>query len=59
MWESEFWRLYKTTNTVNQHIREHFPYSRSLAAEQLSEEIKKGKFFGYVQRDIEVPENSR
>ena len=40
MWEWERWRLYKTTNTVKQHIREHFPYRRSLAAEQLLEEIK-------------------
>ena len=59
MWECEWWRLYKTTNTVKQHIREHFPYRRSLAAEQLLEEIKEGKLFGYVQRDIEVPENLR
>ena len=51
--------MYKTTNTVKQHIREHFPYRRSLATEQLIEEIKKGKFFGYVQFDIEVPENLR
>ena len=28
MWECEWWRLYKTTNTVKQHIREHFPYRR-------------------------------
>ena len=57
MWECERWRLYKTTNTVKQHIREHFPYRRSVAAEQLLEEIKKGKLFGYVQCDNEVPEN--
>ena len=56
MWECEWWILYKTTNTVKQHIREHFPYRRSHAAEQLLEEIKKGKLFGYVQCDIEVPD---
>ena len=56
MWECECWRLYKTTNTVKQHFRERFPYRRSLSAEQLLEEIKKGKLFGYVQCDIEVPE---
>ena len=56
MWECEWWRLYKTTNTVKQHIREHFPYRRSLAAQELLEEIKKGKFFGHVQCDIEGPE---
>ena len=59
MWECQWWRLYKTTNTVKQHIRENFLYKISLAAEQLSEEIKKGKFFGYVQCDIEVPEKLR
>ena len=56
MWECEWWRMYKTTNTVKKHIREHFPHRRSVAAEQLLEEIKKGKLFGYVQCDIEVPE---
>ena len=59
MWERECRRLYKTNNTVKQHIREYFPYRRSLAAEQLLEEIKKGKVFGYVQWDIEVPESLR
>ena len=54
MWECEWWRLYKTTNTVQQQIREHFPYRRSIAADQLLEEIKKGKLFGYVHCDIEV-----
>ena len=28
MWECEWWRLYKTTNTVKQFIQEHFPYRR-------------------------------
>ena len=59
MWECEWWRLYKTSNTVTQRIREHFPYRRSFAAEQLLEEIKEGNFFRYVQCDIEVPENLR
>ena len=56
MWECEWWILYKTSYTVKQHIREHFPYRRSLAAEQLLEEIKEGKLFGYVLCDIELPE---
>ena len=59
MWECRWWRLYKTTNTVKQHIREHFPYRRSLAAEQLLEDIKEGKLFGYQQGDHGVPENLR
>ena len=59
MWECEWWRLYKTTKTVKKHIREHFPYRRLLAAEQLLEEIKEGKVFVYMQCDIEVPEKLR
>ena len=59
IWECERWRLYKTTNTVKQHIREHFPYKRSLAAEQLLEEKKKEKLSGYVHCDFEVPEKLR
>ena len=59
MWERGWWRLYKRTNTVKHHIREHFPYRRSLAAEQILEEMKKGKLFGWAQCDIEVPGNLR
>ena len=59
MWECEWRRLCKTTDTVKQHIREHFPYRRSLVAEKILEEIKEGKLFGYVQCDNEVPENLR
>ena len=44
MWECERWGLYKTTNTVEQHFREHFPYRRSLAAEQLLEGEKKENY---------------
>ena len=57
LWECEWWRLYRTINTVKQHIQEHFLYRRSLAAEQHLEEIKKRKLFGYVQCVIEVLEN--
>ena len=59
MWECEWWRLYKTTTKVKLHIRENFPYKRSLTEQQLLEGIKKGNLFGYVQCDIEVPENLR
>ena len=52
-------KLYKTTNTKKEHNREHFLYRCSLAVEQLLEEIKKGKLFGYVQCDIQVPEKMR
>ena len=56
MWECEWWTLYKTTNTVKKHIREGFLYRRSLAAEQILEDMKEGKLRGYMQCDIEVPE---
>ena len=56
MWECEWWRLYKITNAVKLRMQQHFPYRRSLAAEKLLKEIKKGKFFGDVQCDIVVPE---
>ena len=59
MWECEWWRVCKTIKTVKQHIRNHFPGRRSLAAEQLLEEINEGKLFGYVQCDIEVAEKLR
>ena len=59
MWERQRWSLYKTTNTVKQHIREHFPYRRSLAAVQLLEEKNTGKLFGFVQCVFEVPNNFR
>ena len=44
MWECEWWRLYKTNNTVKRNIREHFPHRFSLAAEQLLEETKKKNY---------------
>ena len=56
MWECEWWNLYKTTTCVKQHLRESFPYKRPLREESLLEQIRSGKLFGYVQCDIEVPE---
>ena len=56
MWECEWWNLYKTTTCVKEHLRESFPYKRPLREESLLEQIRSGKLFGYVQCDIEVPE---
>ena len=58
-WECEWWRLYKTSTIFKLHIRESFPYRRSLTEQQLLEGMKKGNLFGYVQCDIEVPDNLR
>ena len=49
--------MYKTTSNAKEHIRKKFPYRPSLVAEQLLEEIGKGQLLGYVQCDIEIPEN--
>ena len=59
MWECDWCRLYKTTTNVKLHIRENFPYRRSLIEQQVLEGIRKGNLFGYVQCHIEVPENLR
>ena len=59
MWECEWWRPYKTTINVKLHIRENFPYGRSLTEHQLLEGIKEGNLFGYVQCDIEVRKHFR
>ena len=40
-------------------IPKKYPHSRSLAAEQLIEETKNEKIFGYVQCDIWCTENLR
>ena len=56
MWECEWWNLYKTTTCVKEHLRESLPYKRPLREEDLLEQIRSGKLFGYVQCDIEVPE---
>ena len=58
-WECDWWRHYKATTNVKLHIRENFPYRRSLTEQQLLEGIKKGSLFGYIQCDIEVPKNLR
>ena len=56
MWECGWWNLYKTTTCVTEHLRELFPYKRLLTEETLLEQIRSGELFGYVQCDIEVPE---
>ena len=59
MWECEWWNLYKTTTCVKEHLRESFPYKPPLREETLLEQIRSGELFGYVQCDIEVPEERK
>ena len=56
IWECEWWNLYKTTTCVKEHLRESFPYKGPLREKTLLEQLKSGKLFGYVQCNIEVPE---
>ena len=57
MWECEWWNLYKTTTCVKEHyLRGSFPYKRPLREESLLKQVRSGKCFGYVQCDIEVPD---
>ena len=59
MWECECWRLFKTNAPVKSYLRAIFPYKRPLSEEQLFQRIVDGRFFGYVQCDIEAPEHLR
>ena len=56
MWECEWWNLFKTTTCVKQHLRESVPYERPLREENQLEQKRSGKLFGYVQCDIQEPE---
>ena len=56
MWECGRWNLDKTTSCVKEHLRESFPYKLPLREESLLEQIRSGKWFGYVECDIEVPD---
>ena len=44
------------TTCGNEHLKESIPYKRPLREESLLVQIRSGKLFGYVQCDIEVPE---
>ena len=59
MWDCEWSTLYKTTINVGLHIGENLLYRRSLTEHQLLEGMKNGNLPGYVQFDMEVPENLR
>ena len=59
--ERKWWMVehYKTDNFVEQHLRESFPNKMPLREESPLKNIKTGNLFGYIQCDIEVPENLR
>ena len=51
--------MYKTSKNVEKQFQENVLYRRSLAAQQLFEELKNRKLFSHVQCDIGVAENLR
>ena len=55
MWEYQWWRLYKTTANVKLHIRENFPYRRSLTEQQLLEGIKKEAYLATFNATLKYP----
>ena len=59
MWECEWWSLYKIDASVKRHLRKNFPYRRPLSEERPLQTIIDGRFFGFVESDIEVPEHLR
>ena len=59
IWECEWWSLQKIDASVESHLRENFPYTRSLSEEGLLQGNIDRRLFGYVQCDIEVPEHLR
>ena len=59
MYEDDWWKMNKTDINVEQHVHESLPYKIPLRNENHLETFKSGNLFGYVQCDIEVPENLR
>ena len=57
MRECNWWELYRTDATVNNHLRTNFPYQRPLREELLMQKIKSRRLFGYVQCDLKVLDN--
>ena len=55
--EADSWKLYKVKNFVKQHSREYFPMKMPPENEWMLENTKNGSLFGYVQFDIELPDN--
>ena len=57
MWECKWWELYRTDATIKNHFWANLPYQRPLSEERPMRDIKRGRFFGYVQCDLKVPEH--
>ena len=59
MRECEWWDHVQENSMLKNHIRINFPYKLLLRKETLLTRIHEDKLFGYVQCDLEVPEELR
>ena len=57
MWECNWWELHRTAATVKNHLRTNFLYQQPLSEEQLMQEIRSLRLFGFVQCYLKVPEH--
>ena len=57
MWECNWLELHRSDATLKIHLREKFPYQRTLSEERLMQEMKSGRLFDYVQCDLKLPEH--
>ena len=56
MCECEWWKLYKNDVSLKELLRQYFPLKRPVHQDHLLNKIKSVALFGYVQSDINVPE---
>ena len=56
MRECEWWDQVQKNSMLKNHVRKFFPYKLPLSSETLLMRIHEDKLFGYVQCDLEVPE---
>ena len=56
MWKCDWWESFKTDEKIKNHVRTQFPYKRFFSTDSLLVKIKEGSLFGYVQCDLNVPD---
>ena len=57
--ECECWDNVQENAMLKNHVRKNFPYKLPLSSEKLLARIEENNLFGYVQCDLEVPEELR
>ena len=59
MRECEWWDLVQANSMLKNYVRKNFPHKLPLCSEKLLVRIEEDNLFGYVQFDLEVPEELR